>query len=46
LALSPEDRKDQGIIGDLSVRENILLALQNRQGWFKTLSRAEATRDR
>jgi monosaccharide-transporting ATPase len=41
LALSPEDRKDQGIIGDLSVRENIILALQNRKGWFKTLSRAE-----
>ena len=41
LALSPEDRKDQGIIGDLSVRENIILALQNRQGWFKTLSRNE-----
>jgi len=41
LALSPEDRKDQGIIGDLSVRENIILALQNRKGWFKTLSRGE-----
>jgi simple sugar transport system ATP-binding protein len=38
IALSPEDRKEQGIIGDLSVRENIILALQNRQGWFKTLS--------
>jgi monosaccharide-transporting ATPase len=41
LALSPEDRKEQGIIGDLSVRENIILALQNRKGWLKTLSRAE-----
>ena len=41
LALSPEDRKDQGIIGDLSVRENIILALQNRKGWLKPLSRAE-----
>ncbi len=41
LALSPENRKDQGIIGDLSVRENIILALQNRKGWFKTLSRGE-----
>ncbi len=41
LALSPEDRKEQGIIGDLSVRENIILALQNRKGWFKTLGRAE-----
>ena len=41
IALSPEDRKEQGIIGDLSVRENIILALQNRKGWFKTLSPAE-----
>ncbi len=41
IALSPEDRKDQGIIGDLSVRENIILALQNRKGWFKTLSIGE-----
>jgi simple sugar transport system ATP-binding protein len=41
LALSPENRKDQGIIGDLSVRENIILALQNRRGWLKPLSRGE-----
>lgn len=41
IALSPEDRKDQGIIGDLSVRENIILALQNRKGWFKSLDQAE-----
>ena len=41
LALSPENRKDQGIIGDLSVRENIILALQNRKGWLKPLSRGE-----
>lgn len=41
IALSPEDRKEQGIIGDLSVRENIILALQNRKGWFKTLSQTE-----
>ena len=41
IALSPEDRKEQGIIGDLSVRENIILALQNRKGWIKTLSPAE-----
>jgi monosaccharide-transporting ATPase len=41
IALSPEDRKEQGIIGDLSVRENIILALQNRKGWFKTISIGE-----
>jgi simple sugar transport system ATP-binding protein len=37
----PEDRKTDGIIGDLSVRENIMLALQARRGWAKPLPRAE-----
>jgi simple sugar transport system ATP-binding protein len=37
-ALCPEDRKVEGIIGDLSVRENIILALQAKMGWFKYLS--------
>lgn len=37
--LCPEDRKIEGIIGDLSVRENIILALQARMGWFNYLSR-------
>lgn len=37
--LCPEDRKVEGIIGDLSVRENIILALQARMGWFNYLSR-------
>ncbi|MBP7336657.1 sugar ABC transporter ATP-binding protein [Niveispirillum sp.] len=31
----PEDRKLDGIVADLSVRENIVLALQARQGWWK-----------
>lgn len=35
LALCPEDRKAEGIVGDLSIRENIILALQARYGWFK-----------
>jgi galactofuranose transport system ATP-binding protein len=30
----PEDRKSEGIVGDLSIRENILLALQARRGWW------------
>ena len=37
-ALCPEDRKVEGIIGDLSVRENIILALQAKMGWFNYLS--------
>jgi len=35
----PEDRKLEGIIGDLTVRENIILALQGRMGAFNFLSR-------
>jgi simple sugar transport system ATP-binding protein len=38
IALSPEDRKAAGIIDDLTVRENIILALQAGQGWFKHLN--------
>ncbi len=37
--LCPEDRKAEGIIGDLTVRENIILALQAKRGWFKFLTR-------
>jgi simple sugar transport system ATP-binding protein len=39
IALCPEDRKAEGIVGDLTIRENIILALQARYGWFKFLSR-------
>jgi simple sugar transport system ATP-binding protein len=38
IALSPEDRKAAGIMDDLTVRENIILALQAGQGWFKHLN--------
>ena len=38
----PEDRKVDGIIGDLSVRENIILALQVMKGFFKPFTKAEA----
>src|SRR5579859_1293602 len=37
--LCPEDRKAEGIIGDLTVRENIILALQAKRGWFRYLTR-------
>ena len=40
----PEDRKRDGIVGDLSVRENIILALQVLKGFFKPLSKAEANK--
>ncbi|TWA59306.1 monosaccharide ABC transporter ATP-binding protein (CUT2 family) [Azospirillum baldaniorum] len=35
----PEDRKKEGIVGALSVRENIILALQARQGWLRPIPR-------
>ena len=38
----PEDRKNDGIVGDLSVRDNIILALQVMKGFFRPLSRAQA----
>ena len=38
----PEDRKRDGIIADLSVRENIILALQVIQGMNHPISRAKA----
>ena len=37
IALCPEDRKAEGVVGDLTIRENIILALQARYGWFKFL---------
>ena len=38
----PEDRKKDGIVGDLSVRENIILALQVMKGFFGPISRQQA----
>ena len=41
IALSSEDRKKEGIIGDLTVRENIALALQARRGTLRRLPRRQ-----
>ena len=41
IAFCPEDRKVDGIIGDLSIRENIMLAVQARRGFLHPMSRAE-----
>ncbi len=38
----PEDRKRDGIVGELSVRENIILALQVMKGFFRPFTRAQA----
>jgi len=41
IGLAPEDRKQDGIIGPLSIRKNILLALQVKRGWWRYLPRRE-----
>jgi len=41
MGLCPEDRKHDGILGQLSIRENMILARQIKQGWWKFISRKE-----
>ena len=41
MAYLPENRKEEGIIPDLSVKENIIIALQAKTGIFKLLSKKE-----
>ncbi len=41
VALCPEDRKAEGIVADLTVRENIIMAVQARRGWFRHLSMSD-----
>lgn len=41
MAYLPEDRKKDGILADLSVRENIIIALQAKRGMFHPMSRKE-----
>ncbi|MBP3977431.1 sugar ABC transporter ATP-binding protein [Microbacterium sp. BLY] len=42
IALSAENRGTQGIIGELTARENILLSLQALRGWTRPISAAES----
>ncbi|MEV8510055.1 sugar ABC transporter ATP-binding protein [Actinoplanes sp. NPDC051475] len=39
IAFSSENRRTEGIIGELSVRENIVLALQAARGWARPVPR-------
>lgn len=39
IAFCSEDRKGEGVIADLSIRDNIVLALQAARGWARPLSR-------
>lgn len=41
LGLCPEDRKAQGILPQLSVAENILVALQAKRGWFRPIPKKQ-----
>ncbi|WNG51885.1 sugar ABC transporter ATP-binding protein [Archangium minus] len=41
IGFCPEDRKHEGIVGELSIRENMVLALQAKRGIFRTLSRKQ-----
>ncbi len=38
---TPEDRKTEGIVAELSIRENIILALQAQRGWLHKIPRAK-----
>lgn len=44
IAYLPEDRKRDGIVGDLSVRENIILSLQVLRGFFRPFTKAQANK--
>jgi monosaccharide-transporting ATPase len=39
VAYSSEDRKREGIVEELTVRDNIVLALQADRGWFRRISK-------
>ena len=41
MGLLPDDRKEEGIIADLSVRENIILALQVKRGMLRLIRKSE-----
>ena len=41
IVLCPEDRKSEGLVGELSIRENIILSMQAKRGWMRKVPRAE-----
>ncbi|MGJ0202594.1 sugar ABC transporter ATP-binding protein [Leucobacter sp. gxy201] len=41
IAYSTENRRDEGIVGELTVRENLILGLQARRGWARPIRRKE-----
>jgi monosaccharide-transporting ATPase len=43
IAFSSENRRTEGLVADLSVRENVVLALQAARGWARPLNRRRQT---
>jgi simple sugar transport system ATP-binding protein len=41
IAFCPEDRKADGIVDELTIRENIILAVQSHKGWAKRLNKQQ-----
>ena len=41
IAFSSEDRRGEGVLGDLTVAENIVLGIQARRGWLRRIRRPE-----
>lgn len=41
IAFSSEDRRKEGIVGDLTVRENLILGLQAKRGWMRPMNRIQ-----
>ncbi|MEV7213307.1 sugar ABC transporter ATP-binding protein [Kitasatospora cineracea] len=41
IAFCSENRKAEGLVGELTVRENIVLAMQADRGWLRPISRTE-----
>jgi simple sugar transport system ATP-binding protein len=44
IAFSSEDRKAEGVVGDLTVADNMLLALQASRGWLRPIPKATRAR--
>ncbi|WP_019819663.1 sugar ABC transporter ATP-binding protein [Saccharomonospora saliphila] len=42
IAFCSEDRKGEGLVGDLSVRDNLVLAMQAARGWTRPIPRRVA----
>jgi simple sugar transport system ATP-binding protein len=41
IAFSSENRRDEGVVADLTIRENIVLAVQAKRGWARPIPRRE-----